>query len=554
MNYLKFSLSITSFLFIFLSFLIGHLSHLKVSLAQGKAKAKVIATVNNERITLKKFNLKYNEILETTINPPTPQQFLEDLIRFEVGIQEAQKQRKSAGPKLQVEIRKLLYRWLLEEELSQQVQNIRVSEKEMRRYYNKNPEIKMSHIFLEMRPNANQKQKIRYRKRAKQVYAKVKRSKRPFKDLVKLYTDDISTKELGGDLGWQGRNTMIPHYYNAAIKQRIGGIAPLIETKYGFHIVKLVGKNPYDKANKETLHQAVFEDKKRRLFKTYFAGLKRRYRINKNQPLMNRLTKKAANRSNYRRTIASVNKKSITFGTFQKEYKKVTNETINPPNRNQFLDDLIQFEVGVQEAEKKNISTKFTVQKEMDKLLYRWLIEKDLGQRVQQIKVSKNEMKAHYSKNPEIRTSHIFIELDPNAKKQQRAATKRRATQIYADVKKSKRPFEELVKLYTDDSLTRETGGDLGWQSSNLMIPSYYRAAIRQPIGKIAPLVETQYGFHILKLTGKNSYKNTRKEYIRLAIFEQKRKRIFDAYFAQLKKRYRITRNVALLPKDPIRR
>ena len=550
MNYLKFLLSTTSFLLIFLSFLIGNFVHLTISAAQ----MKVIATVNDEKVTLKKFNLKYKEILETTINPPTPQQFLEDLIRFEVGVQEAQKQRKNAGPELQAEIRKLLYRWLLEEELSQQVQNIQVSEKEMRRYYNKNPEIKVSHIFLEMRSNANRQQKVRYQKRAKQVYAKVKRSKRPFKDLVKLYTDDISTKESGGDLGWQGRNTMMPHYYNAAIKQRIGGIAPLIETKYGFHIIKLLGKNPYDKANKETLYQAVFEDKKRRLFKTYFANLRRRYRINKNQQLMNRLAKQPVNKSNYRRTIASVNKKGITFGAFQKEYKKLVNETINPPNQNQFLDDLIQFEVGVQEAERKNISTNFTVQKEMDKLLYRWLIEKDLGRKVQQIKVSANEMKAHYKKNPEIRTSHIFIELDPNAKLKQRAATKRRATQIYAEVKKSKRPFEELVKLYTDDSLTRETGGDLGWQSRNLMIPSYYRAAIRQPIGKIAPLVETQYGFHILKLTGKNSYKNARKEYIRLAVFEQKRKQIFDAYFTQLKKRYKITRNLALLPKDSIRR
>ena len=270
MNHLKFLLSTISFLLVFSSFLIGNLAYLTTSVAQ----VKVIATVNDEKITLKKFNLRYNEILESTINPPTPKQFLEDLIRFEVGVQEAQKQKTSAGPELQSEIHKLLYRWLLEDELSGRVQTIKVSEREMKRYYNRNPEIKTSHIFLEMRPNANSQQKIRYRKRARQVYAKVKRSKRPFRELVKLYTDDISTKETGGDLGWQGRNTMIPHYYNAAIKQRIGRIAPLIETKYGFHIVKLVNKNPYDNANKETLHQAVFEDKKRRLFNTYFANLK----------------------------------------------------------------------------------------------------------------------------------------------------------------------------------------------------------------------------------------------------------------------------------------
>ena len=552
---MKFLLSIFSFLLISLSFLISNLVHFKESVAQTKqTKGKIIATINDERITIKNFNRRYNEILEGAINPPTPRQFLEDLIRFEVGIQEAKKQSRNADPQLRSEIRKLLYRWLLEEELSGQVQDIKVSKKEMRRYYNRNPEVKVAHIFLEMRSNATHKQKLLYRKRARQVYAKVKQSKRAFRELVRIYTDDLSTKEIGGDLGWQGRNTMVPHYYDAAIKQRIGGIAPLIETKYGFHIVKLIGKNPYDKANKETLQQAVFEDKKRRLFHVYFASLKRGYRVNKNQVLMNKLVKQPASRLNQKRTIASVNKKNITFGIFQTEYERVVDETINPPNKNRFLDDLIQFEIGAQEAEKKNIAANFRVRKEMDKLLYRWLVEKSLGQKVQQIKVSETEMKGYYNKNPEIRTSHIFIELSPEATPGQKVAAKRRAMQIYADVRNSKRPFKELVKLYTDDVLTRDTGGDLGWQSSNIMIPAYYNAAIRQSVGKIAPLVETQYGFHILKLTGKNSYKNARKEYIRLAIFEQKRKKIFDAYFAQLQKRYKIKRNLALLPKDPVKR
>ncbi len=547
---MKFLLSTFSFLLIFLSFLIVNFACLKESVAQ----AKVIATINNENVTIKKFNRRYNEVLEGAINPPTPKQFLEDLIRFKVGVQEAKKQSRNPNAELRSEVRKLLYRWLLEEDLSGQIQNIKVSEKEMRRYYSRNPEIKIAHIFLEMRSNATHQQKLQYRKRARQVYAKVRQSKRPFKELVRIYTDDLSTKEIGGDLGWQGRNTMIPHYYDTAIKQRIGRIAPLIETKYGFHIIKLVGKNPYDKANKETLQQAVFEGKKRRLFSTYFAKLKKSYRVNKNQVLMNSLIKQPVSRSNQKRSIASVNKKSITFGTFQREYKKIVDETINPPNENRFLDDLIQFEMGAQEAEKKNIAANFKVQKEMDKLLYRWLVEKDLGQKVQQIKVSAAEMKRYYNKNPEIRTSHIFIELNPEATQVQKAATKKRAMQIYSAVKKSKRSFEELVKLYTDDVLTRETGGDLGWQSSNIMIPAYYNAAIRQSVGKIASLVETQYGFHILKLTGKNSYKNARKEYIRLAIFEQKRKKIFDAYFDQLQKSYKIRRNLALLPKDPVKR
>ena len=177
MNFLKILLSHFSFSLIILSFLIGNFADLKTAIGQ----VKVVATVNDEKITLKKFNHRYNDILDGAINPPTPRQFLEDLIRFEVGVQEAQKQSRNSDPQLQSEIRKLLYRWLLEEELSRKVRDITVSEREMRRYYNRNPEIKVSHIFLEMRPNATKQQRIRYRTRARQVYAKVKRSKRPLK-------------------------------------------------------------------------------------------------------------------------------------------------------------------------------------------------------------------------------------------------------------------------------------------------------------------------------------------------------------------------------------
>ena len=531
-----------SFIFLFSFFITSF-----VGLNRLSARSKIVATVNNKKIPLHSFNYKYNEILKGAINPPTKQQFLEDLVRFEMGVQEAQRQKGRFHPQVQEEMRKLLYRWLLEKELSSQVYGIRVSENEMRRYYNSNPEIRVSHILLEMRSDTTTKQKAHYRRRAQQIYTKVKRSKRPFRELVKLYTDDLLTKDSGGDLGWQARNTMIPHYYNTAIKQRIGQIAPLIETKYGFHIVKLTGKNPYNKANKETLQQAVFENKKKRLFDVYLIGLKKRYRITKDQALMKKLASQPVNTAQKSRAIASVNKQNITFDTFQQAYTKVVNETINPPNHNQFLDDLIQFEMGVQEAKKKRIAANSTVQEEMRKLLYRWLVEKDLGSKVQGIKVSETEMRRYYRNNPEIRTSHILIELSQDATKQQKSAARKRAMQIYADVKKSKRPFEELVKLYTDDVFTKDMGGDLGWQSRSMMMPAYYNAVIKLRPGQIAPLIKTQYGFHIIKLTGKHNYNQARKEYIRLAIFERKRAKLFNDYFTRLKKRYKITKNLALL-------
>ena len=49
------------------------------------ANAQVLATVGNAKITADEFNRKLEEVRKNAMNPPTPEQFLEDLVRFEMG-------------------------------------------------------------------------------------------------------------------------------------------------------------------------------------------------------------------------------------------------------------------------------------------------------------------------------------------------------------------------------------------------------------------------------------------------------------------------------------
>ena len=142
----------------------------------------------------------------------------------------------------------------------------------------------------------------------------------------------------------------------------------------------------------------------------------------------------------------------------------------------------------------------------MNQALYRGLLEKELGKKVQESQVSESEMKAWYSKNPQIRVSTILIEVKPGATAAQREEAKKRASEILSEVKSSKRTFEELVRLYSDDSMTKNLGGDVGWQSRITLNPAYYEAALKLKLGEVTPqLVEVPFGFHIFKLTGKFS-------------------------------------------------
>lgn len=245
--------------------------------------------------------------------------------------------------------------------------------------------------------------------------------------------------------------------------------------------------------------------------------------------------------------VAVVGTKQITVKELNDKYEEVLKQTLNPPTKDVFVEDLVRYEMGVQEANKRNIQDDPVVKERIRQEIYKGLIEKELGPSVAKIKVTEKEMQAYYQKNPEIRTSHILIEFRPDASDEQRKAAKERAQEIHEEVKKSKRPFEELVGLYTDDVLSKRTGGDVGWQSNVTLVPAYYQAALAMKVGEVRGLIETQYGYHIIKVTGRHGYNDANKRQIRAAVFDEKRKELFDDYFAKLKKQYPIKVNKSLI-------
>ncbi|MEO6390256.1 MAG: peptidylprolyl isomerase [Pyrinomonadaceae bacterium] len=71
-----------------------------------------------------------------------------------------------------------------------------------------------------------------------------------FATLAKQYTDDPGSKESGGFYDWFGRGRMVKEFENGAFGLRVGNVSGIVETQYGFHIIKTVGHR--QKLNKET--------------------------------------------------------------------------------------------------------------------------------------------------------------------------------------------------------------------------------------------------------------------------------------------------------------
>ena len=246
-------------------------------------------------------------------------------------------------------------------------------------------------------------------------------------------------------------------------------------------------------------------------------------------------------------TLATVGNAKITTTEFKQKLESVRKEAMNPPTTEQFLEDLVRFEIGVQEAEKLKLQNDPLVKERFRQVLYNALLEKQIGGKVADIKITEKDLRAFYAKNPELRLAHILIEIKNEAKPEEREATRKRANEILDEIRKSKRPFEEFVKLYSDDIATKETGGDIGFQSRVTLAPVIYDAALPMKANEIKGLIETKFGFHIVKLLERRGYDMADKHQIRSALFDQKRADLFDEYFNKAKKNYKVEINKSAL-------
>ncbi|MDP2431192.1 MAG: SurA N-terminal domain-containing protein [Pseudomonadota bacterium] len=100
------------------------------------------------------------------------------------------------------------------------------------------------------------------------------------------------------------------------------------------------------------------------------------------------------------------------------------------------------------------------------------------------------------------RASHILIKIDAAADAKARAATRANAEQILAEVKKAPAQFGELARKLSQDPASGEKGGDLGSFTRDMMVKPFSDATFQMKLGAISDLVETQFGFHIIRLDG----------------------------------------------------
>jgi peptidyl-prolyl cis-trans isomerase D len=128
---------------------------------------------------------------------------------------------------------------------------VTVDEGEIKKYYEEHqnefgsPEQRQAaHILIAMAAQASDADKLAAKAKAEQVLQQVKQSPDKFAELAKQHSQDPGSAASGGDLGQFGPGMMVKPFDEAVFKLKIGEISGLVQTDFGFHIIKLLAVNP----------------------------------------------------------------------------------------------------------------------------------------------------------------------------------------------------------------------------------------------------------------------------------------------------------------------
>lgn len=112
-----------------------------------------------------------------------------------------------------------------------------------------------------------------------------------------------------------------------------------------------------------------------------------------------------------------------------------------------------------------------------------------------------DDNKGQLGEEPQVKASHILIGVDASATPEEKTKAKEKAAAILKEIKGGK-DFAAIAKAESTCP-SKEQGGDLGFFGKGQMVPAFEQAAFALKPGEISDVVETQFGYHIIKVTGK---------------------------------------------------
>jgi peptidyl-prolyl cis-trans isomerase C len=243
-------------------------------------------------------------------------------------------------------------------------------------------------------------------------------------------------------------------------------------------------------------------------------------------------------------TLAEVNGAVITTEEFKKELQNLP-PVLKPmaeslDGKKQLIETMVIRELLLQEAQKAGVDKSQEVADKLADLKKQVVVQAYLKKKVdEQANISDADLQKYYDQNKEkfksgeqVRASHILVKDEAEAK------------DILAQLKGGA-SFEELAKKKSVDAAAGAKGGDLGWFGKGTMLPEFEKAAFGLKEGELSGVIKTQFGYHVIKQTGKRPagirpFAEV-KDQIREELLPEKQQEVFKKLRDDLKKNAKFT-------------
>lgn len=172
------------------------------------------------------------------------------------------------------------------------------------------------------------------------------------------------------------------------------------------------------------------------------------------------------------------------------------------------------------------------------------------------VNVSDAEMAKFYRDNiadfalPEgINARHILFVVKPDATKADKDKVRARASEVLRQARVKGADFAKLAAEHSEDPGSKNEGGSVGWFTRDTPFdPQFLDAAFKVPVGQVTEPVETQFGYHLIKIDEKKPAGtmplDEAKRFIKPILLEQKQKQRMDEKTNALKAKAKIKKYI----------
>lgn len=203
--------------------------------------------------------------------------------------------------------------------------------------------------------------------------------------------------------------------------------------------------------------------------------------------------------------IAKINEAIVYSSDLSEKIETIEKETpqvlSTHPQKRRLLDQVINIELLYQEALRQGFDKSYHFKAKLAEAFVSELGRQGIES------VTPESVKKYYEENKynfdEVSARHILLKMDRRATSAEKKNVYNKIKQLREDLVKNPSEFPEYAKKYSEDPGSASRGGELGFFKFPQMVAEFSKAAFGiEQINSISGIVQTQFGYHIIQLTG----------------------------------------------------